>query len=93
MTELEDIGRYHQLKDRLDAVVRQRNSALQRAGGLLSEAGHAPVNRRHLAKHCRFDAVDRLLAEARAADDALTAMLAELATLALIINKPTPTLE
>jgi hypothetical protein len=93
MSELEDLGRYHQLLDELTATLARRNDALSRVAAVLGEAAKPPVSRYNLARKCRFDAADRLLNEARAAHAAAEAALAEIAVLGPIVNKPVPRME
>lgn len=93
MSELEDLGRYHQIHDSLVAEVARRNSALSRVSMIVSTAAQPPVSRYNLARKCRFDAVDRLLEEARASHAEIERMLDELRALSPVVNKPVPTLE
>lgn len=93
MTELEDLGRYHQALDRIAEAARRRNCALMRAGTVMLEAGKPPINRHALARGCRFDAVDRLVEEARAAQADMDQLLALLAVLGPIVGKAVPELE
>lgn len=93
MSELEDLGRYHQLMDALMAAFSRRNDALSRLAVVLGEAARLPVSRYNMARKCRFDAADRLLAEAKQAHEEAERMLDELRVLSPIVNKPVPTLE
>lgn len=93
MSELEDIGRYHQIHDSLVAEVARRNSALSRVSMVLSTAAQSPVSRYNLARTCRFDAIDRLLEEAKASHAEIERLLEEMRVLGPVVNKPVPTLE
>lgn len=93
MSELEDLGRYHQALERLAEAVHLRNFALSRFGTLAVEAAKPPVNRHKQGRRVRLDAMARLLDEAAAAQSDIDGLLAELAVLGPIVGKPVPELE
>jgi hypothetical protein len=93
MSELEDIGRYHQLREQLSAVVTERNNLLGRCAAILQSAAGNPVSRYNLARRCNFDSASRLFEEARAADQRIAHLLAELEQVAPAAGKSVPTLE
>ena len=93
MSELEDIGRYHQLRDELDSAINERNGLLGRCAAILQSAAGAPVSRYNLARRCNFDSASRLFDEARTADQRIAHLLAALEQVAPAAGKPVPTLE
>lgn len=93
MSELEDLGRYHQQTDALKALLSERNDRLHRAATILSTASEAPLNRKNAARRCNFDAAQRLMDEARERHDAALLMIEELRQLAASVGKPPPALE
>lgn len=88
MNELEDIGRYHQLADAVHAKVSSRNDLLFRASRVLSGATDTTLNIGAVGRKCNFDAVERLLAQAKGEHDGILAMIDEMNALAPVVNKP-----
>ena len=93
MNELEDIGRYYQLRDLIDAVLRNRNSALSKVVGRTKIASESPTSRYNIGRRYKADAVQRLIEEAAQHNDELCRRLAEIEPYAVIAGKPAPTLE
>lgn len=93
MSELEDIGRYHQLRDQIDAALRDRNGALVKVVGLTKNASESPTSRYNIGRRYKADAVQRLVEEAAQHDETLRRLLVEIEPYALIAGKPVPTLE
>lgn len=93
MSELEDIGRYHQLRDLIDAALRDRNSALIKVVGLTKMASESPTSRYNIGRRYKAEAVQRLVEEAAQHDAALCRLLVEIEPYAVIAGKPVPVLE
>lgn len=88
MSELEDLGRYHQLADAVRARIKTRNDYLHRASIVLAAAAGSPHNIGAVARGCNFDAVERLLGQAKVEHGAVTDMLNDISALAPVVNKP-----
>ena len=93
MSELEDIGRYHQLVDQIGSVLRNRNNALLKVVGLTRMASESPTSRYNIGRRYKADAVQRLVEEAAQHDKELCRLLVEIEPYAVIAGKPVPTLE
>ncbi len=93
MSELEDIGRFHQLADKAKAALFRRDDHLSRVAAIIRAATEEPRSSAALGKRCNFDAIERIVSEARAEHEALLAMLDEMRALAPVANKPEPNLE
>ncbi len=93
MSNLEDIGRYHQCRDQLDAALADRNDVLLRVDGLAKAAAEPPASRYNIGRRARLDGLSRLVEEAGRHDAEVLRLLAELEQLAPLVGKPAPTLE
>lgn len=93
MSELEDIGRYHQLADAVRLKVNVRNDLLFRASRVLAAATDESRNAGAVGRKCNFEAVERMTAEAKALHEEILTMLDEMNTLAPVANKPTVKLD
>lgn len=88
MSELEDIGRYHQLADAVRRKVNARDDLLNRVARVLDAAIQEPRTASAIGRRCNFEAVERLTAEAKALHEEALTMLDEMNALAPIANKP-----
>lgn len=93
MSELEDIGRYHQLVDQIGSVLRNRNNALLKVVGLTRMASEVPTSRYNIGRRYKAEAVQRFVEEAAQYDETLCRLLVEIEPYAVIAGKPVPTLE
>lgn len=93
MSELEDIGRYHQLIEALDAALGERNNLLGRLAAIAQAASQPPVSRYNVGRKCNFESAARLFDEARAAGERVLQIVEELRQAAPAAGKPVPTLE
>lgn len=85
----EALGRYTHLCEQVKHKAMARNSLLNRAASVMQNAGKAMLNgERGVARRCNFEAMERLLAEAKQADAELQQMLEEVNALAPIADKP-----
>lgn len=88
MSELEDIGRYHQLADALRRKVNARDDLLNRTARVLDAAIQEPRTAAAIGRKCNFEAVERMAADAKALHEEILTMLDEINTLAPVANKP-----
>lgn len=93
MSELEELGRYHQLCAALDAALSERNNRLGRVATIAQAASQPPVSRHNIGRRCNFDAAARLFEEARSAEERARQIIAELEQVAPAVGKPLPSLE
>lgn len=93
MSELEDIGRYHQLADALRSKVNARDDLLHRAAIVMQAATQAPRNAGAVGRKCNFEAIARMVLEARTLHEEILTMIDEINTLAPVANKPTAKLD
>lgn len=93
MSELEDIGRYHQLADALRRKVNARDDLLHRAAIVMEAATQQPRNSGAVGRKCNFDAIERMTAEAKTLHEEILTMLDEINTLAPVANKPAAKLD
>jgi hypothetical protein len=93
MSELEDIGRYHQQMDVLKATLAERNDRLRRASIILSAASEPPYSSKNAARRCNFSAAQRLMDEAKDRHEAAELMIEDLRQLAAAAGKSAPALE
>lgn len=90
MSELEDLGRYHQLADAVRGKVNARDALLYRASRVLAAAAETAHTYRigAVGRQCNFEAVERLIEQAKTEHQALIVMIDEMNVLAPIVNKP-----
>lgn len=83
------LGRYTHLCELVTSTTHERAQLLTRAATVLQNAARprSPGEQAH-ARACNFTAVERLLTEARAADERLQASIAEANELAPLIDRP-----
>lgn len=93
MSELEDIGRYHQLADAVRRKVNARDDLLFRTSRVLAAATEEPRNAGAVGRKCNFEAAERMTAEAKAIHSEILAMIDEINTLAPVANKPAAKLD
>ena len=83
--DYEAIGRYHVAVQDVRRLIGERNDLLGRVGLVLRNSGEMPPGGA-LGKRCNFDAVQKLLDQARAIDEGLQSTVALINELAPLAN-------
>lgn len=93
MSELEDIGRYHQLADAVRRKINARDDLLNRAARVLDAAIQEPRTAGAVGRKCNFEAIERMTVEAKALHEEALGMIDEMNALAPVANKSTVKLD
>ena len=87
--DYEALGRYVHLCEQMKRKASERSHLLDRAASVLQHAAKpAQAHERGVARKCNFEAMERLLGEAKAADAELLALIEEANALAPLADRP-----
>lgn len=86
--DYESVGRYVVLCEHAQKKANERNNLLVRIGHVLQGYTVSAAGQKGLARRCNFEAVEKLLDQAKALDAELLEMLDQINQLAPLADKP-----